>query len=69
MSVIGNRILQCSDGHLFTSSEGARLFASIHLGPKRFMKCPVDGRWRIAANIRESDLNPDQLEQARRYHT
>lgn len=54
---------------MFTSSEGARLFASIHLGPKRFMKCPVDGRWRMAANIRASDLSPDQLERARSYHT
>jgi hypothetical protein len=67
--VVGDRVLQCSDGHLFISSEGARLFASIHLGPKRLMKCPVDGRWRMAANVRASDLSQQQLENARRYHT
>ena len=48
--IIGDRILRCSDNHYFTSSESNRLAGSIHLGPKRFMRCPVDGKWRIAGN-------------------
>jgi hypothetical protein len=67
--VIGDRILRCSDGHLFTSSEGARLFTSIHLGPRRLMKCPVDGRWRIMRNVDRADLGPEELAEAAEHHT
>lgn len=65
--IIGDRILRCSDGHYFTSSESKRLFGSIHFGAKRLMRCPVDGKWRMAGNARSTDLTPEQLEQARRY--
>lgn len=65
--IIGDRVLRCSDGHLFVSSEGVRLLGSLHLGPKRFMKCPVDGKWRMAGNVNSRDLTPEQLELARRY--
>ncbi len=67
--IIGDRILQCSDGHYFTSSESARLFASVHLGAKRFMKCPVDGKWRIMRNAHVKDLTEAELEEARQYTT
>lgn len=62
--VIGKRILRCSDGHLFTSSEGGRLFRSVHLGAKRLMRCPVDHKWRIMSNVDRRDLTPDQITQA-----
>jgi hypothetical protein len=65
--IVGDRILRCSDNHYFTSSESNRLAGSIHLGPKRFMRCPVDGKWRMARNARSSDLTPEQLEQAQRF--
>ena len=42
MAVFGDRILRCTDGHLFVSSETSRLFGSVHLGPVRRMQCPVD---------------------------
>lgn len=67
--IIGDRILRCSDGHLFVSSESARLFRSVHLGLKRFMRCPVDNRWRIARNVNSSDLTKQELQQARAYRT
>jgi hypothetical protein len=63
--IIGRRILRCSDGHLFTSTESARLFRSIHLGPKRLMRCPVDGRWRLAGNVDAEDLSEEELAEAR----
>ena len=65
--IVGDRILRCSDGHYFTAGESSRLVGSIHLGRKRFMRCPVNGRWRMAGNVRSADLTSDQLEQARRY--
>jgi len=67
MGIFGDRILRCSDGHLFTSSQGRRLFGSVHLGPKRLMQCPVDGEWRVAGNVRASTLTPEQLDEAHRY--
>jgi hypothetical protein len=65
--IIGDRILRCSDGHLFVSGEGARLFMSVHLGPKRFLRCPVDRRWRVAGNVDSADLTEQEIEQAREY--
>ncbi len=69
MAIFGDRILRCSDGHLFTSSETSRLFGSIHLGPYREMQCPVDGKFVKCGNVREASLTPEQLEEARRYRT
>jgi sugar/nucleoside kinase (ribokinase family) len=69
MAVFGERILRCSDGHLFTSSESSRLFGSIHLGPFRRMQCPVDGKIVMCGNVREASLTPEQLEEARRFRT
>src|SRR3977135_1207282 len=69
VAVFGNRILRCSDGHLFTSSESSRLFGSIHMGPFRKMQCPVDGKVVTCGNVREASLTPEQLEEARRYKT
>lgn len=65
--IIGDRILQCSDGHFFTSSEGARLFRSVHFGPKRLMRCPVDGRWRMAANVDSNALTAAKRKDAENY--
>src|SRR6476646_6775887 len=69
MAVFGDRILRCSDGHLFVSSESSRLFGSIHMGPFRKMQCPVDGKIVTCGNVREASLTPEQLEEARRYKT
>ena len=65
--IIGDRILRCSDGHLFTSSEGARLFGSTHFGAKRLMRCPADGKWRIAANVDSNTLTAAQRKDAENY--
>lgn len=67
MAIIGDRVLRCSDGHLFVSREGSRLFNSIHLGPFRLMQCPVDGKMRMCGNVRGKDLTPEQLAEAERY--
>jgi hypothetical protein len=67
--IIGDRILRCSDGHLFVSGEAGRLFTSVHFGPKRLIRCPVDHRWRMAGNVNSKDLTEQELTQARQYHT
>jgi len=69
MAVFGDRILRCSDGHLFVSSESSRLFGSVHMGPFRKMQCPVDGKIVTCGNVREASLTPEQLAEARRYQT
>lgn len=61
--IIGDRILRCSDGHLFVSGEGSRLLLSLHLGPKRLMRCPVDGRLRMMSNVNSKDLSESELAQ------
>jgi hypothetical protein len=66
--LIGDRILRCSDGHLFISGESARLLASVHFGPKRLIRCPVDKKLRMAGNVNSSDLTEKELDQARQYH-
>lgn len=53
--VFGKRTLRCSDGHVFTSTQAGRLFLSVHLGPKRYARCPVDGKWRIMSNVWSGD--------------
>jgi hypothetical protein len=67
--IVGDRILRCAQGHLFTSGEAARLFDSVHLGSKRFMRCPVDGKWGIASNVNRLDLSEQELLEARNNHT
>lgn len=65
--MIGARILRCSDSHLCISSERARLFSSIHLGPKRPMRCPVDRKWRMTQNVSSTELTRAELSEAAQY--
>jgi hypothetical protein len=67
--IIGDRTLRCSDGHLFVSGEGARLFLSLHVGSKRFIRCPVDKKWRTAGNVNSGDLTEQEIGPARQYRT
>lgn len=69
MAVFGDRVLRCSDGHFFVATETSRLFGSIHMGPYRLMRCPVDGKMRMCGNVPAKDLTPEQLEEAKRYQT
>lgn len=64
MAVFGDRILRCSQGHLYTSSETARLAGSIHLGPKRLMYCPLCQKMRMTSNVPAKTLTPQQFEEA-----
>jgi hypothetical protein len=65
--IVGDRILRCSDGHLFVSSESSRLLGSVHFGPKRLMRCPVDGKLRMMGNVDSKDLTEEELLTARQY--
>lgn len=58
---VGQRILRCSDNHLFVAGTAARLFLSVHLGRKRLMRCPVDGKFRIMENVDPGDLTSAEL--------
>ena len=65
--IIGDRILRCSDGHLFTSSESSRLFSSVHFGAKRLMRCPVDRKWRMMENVQAKDLTDAERQEASKH--
>lgn len=67
MAIFGDRVLRCSDGHLFVSSESSRLFGSVHLGWWRMMQCPVDRKVRMCGNVSEKSLTPEQLEELQRF--
>jgi hypothetical protein len=62
--IVGPRILRCSRGHLFTSSESGRLFGSFHFGPTRLMPCPIDGRWGFMTNVDSRSLSEQELAEA-----
>lgn len=58
-------IYRCSDGHLFTvawwkASAWAR-------GYNVFIRCPVDNRRRLAAEVSPRKLARSELDEARRY--
>jgi hypothetical protein len=59
--IVGKRILRCSDGHLFISSESARLLLSLHFVPRRLMRCPVDGRFRMMSDVNSKDLPESEV--------
>ena len=69
MAIFGDRIMRCTDGHLFVASESSRLFGSLHLGPFRRMQCPVDGKIVMVGNVRAKTLTPEQIEEAQKYRT
>ena len=69
MTIFGERVQRCADGHLFVSTPQSRIFGSVHLGPFRRMQCPVDGKIVTVANVRTKTLTAEQLEDARRYMT
>jgi hypothetical protein len=62
------RIYQCSDGHLYSADWLKALVLSIHFGfGTHYQRCPVDGRWRMAKQVRPDQMTPTQLNEARRY--
>ena len=64
---IGPRVMRCSNGHLFTAGEGKRILGSVHFGPARLMRCPVDGTWGFVRNVDRRNLTQAQLTEAARY--
>jgi len=53
-------IHQCSDGHVFKLSFARRIL-SLHLGFKKFGRCPVDERWRTLRLVPRNRLTDSQL--------
>jgi len=53
-------IYRCSDGHVFKLSFARRVF-SLHLGAKKFGRCPVDDRWRMFRPVPRNRLTDSQL--------
>ncbi|GAB3916696.1 hypothetical protein GCM10011575_25310 [Microlunatus endophyticus] len=66
-NIFGDRVMRCSNNHLFVATQGSRLFSSIHLGPFRVMQCPLDGKVGMCGNVDANSLSPQQLEEASHY--
>ena len=69
MAIFGDRIMRCTDGHLFVASGSSRLFGSLHLGPFRRMQCPIDGKIVMVGNVRAKSLTREQIAEAQKYRT
>ncbi|NJP88760.1 MULTISPECIES: hypothetical protein [Nonomuraea] len=67
--MIPDRIVRCSDGHLYTA-QWAPFFSlrAVRLGSRRFARCPVDGRWRLVTTVEPRDLTEAEIEEAKRHH-
>ncbi|MHB1584362.1 MAG: hypothetical protein ACYCU7_13085 [Acidimicrobiales bacterium] len=64
-----DRIVECTDGHLFTSIviPGVSLKA-VRLGNKRWQRCPVGKHWTTVRRVDPSTLTPEQSAAARAVH-
>lgn len=64
-----DRVVQCRDGHLFTSIviPGAS-FKAVRLGNRRWQRCPVGRHWSTVRFVDEAELDPQDLVRAREVH-
>ena len=53
-------IYRCSDDHVF-HLPFARRILSVHLGRKKYGRCPVDDRWRMFRSVHRNELTDSQL--------
>ena len=60
-----NTIVRCRQGHLFTTIwiPGGSL-KSLRFGWWRFQRCPIGRHWSLVSPVKESDLTPEEIEQA-----
>jgi hypothetical protein len=61
------RVFRCSDGHYFTANWGRLLLGSAHFRETKFLRCPVDRRWRMAKPVPAARLTPEEAAQAKQY--
>ncbi len=64
-----DRVVECAEGHLFTSIviPGASL-KSVRLGDRRWQRCPVGKHRATVQRVDESTLDPGRLAAARAVH-
>jgi hypothetical protein len=62
-----NTIVRCRRGHLFTTIwiPGVKL-KGLDLGIARIQRCPVGPHWSLVTPVKESSLDPEEREAARR---
>ena len=60
-------ILRCSDGHLFTASWVKILFLSVHVIDRKWLRCPVDHKWRMADVVPAGTLSETDLYEAQQH--
>jgi hypothetical protein len=65
----GNIVVRCREGHLFTTIWiPAVSVKALRLGPWRIQRCPLGGHWTVVTPVREAELSPEQLADARAHH-
>ena len=65
----GDTIVRCSQGHLFTTVwiVGSSVKA-VRLGPKRYQRCPVCGKWRVVVPVADDELSDEDRRVAAEHH-
>lgn len=61
-----DQIFRCSDRHLFSANFVKLIFLSVHFGASKFLRCPVDHKWRMADRIDPQSLSETELDEAKR---
>ena len=65
----GEVIVRCRRGHLFTTTWLPWIsLKAVRLGTARFQHCPAGNHWSLVTPVRETDLTPEELAQARERH-
>ncbi|MGD0198076.1 MAG: hypothetical protein ABSC56_09255 [Solirubrobacteraceae bacterium] len=64
-----DKVVRCSQGHLYTSTWmwGGSLKA-LRLGNRRFQRCPVGHHWSMARLVDPATLSPQECEAAAAIH-
>jgi hypothetical protein len=65
------QFIRCSDGHLYTASWVPGFsWRSARLGfGKRFDRCPIDHRWRMAQIVDPGELSEADIAQAEEHYS
>jgi hypothetical protein len=64
-----DRVVRCSDGHLFTTRWVPYMsFKAVRLGSRRWQRCPVGGHWTTVTQVDVSTLSAAELTEASAVH-
>ena len=62
-------IVRCAGGHLYMTIwiPGGSLKA-VRWGTKRYQRCPVGKHWSLTSQVKDDEITPEIIEEARKFH-